>query len=117
MGKIIIALYVLATSFALIFLKLGSGSGAPFSFVNSKLHLNLGWYSSAGFVLYGISFLLYTYLISKYDLGYILPLVTAFVYIGIFIASYFIFNEVFTATKIFGIALIFTGLVFLNLKQ
>jgi drug/metabolite transporter (DMT)-like permease len=117
MAKIIIALYVLATSFALIFLKLGSASGAPFTYVNHRPQFNLTWYNSLGFILYGISFLIYTYLISKYDLGYILPLVTAFVYIAIFIASYFIFHEVFTATKILGIVLIFTGLIFLNLKK
>lgn len=117
MSKIIITLYVLATSLALIFLKLGSASGAPFSFVNSRLHFNLGWYSSAGLILYVASFLFYTYLISKYDLGYILPLVTAFVYIAIFVASYFIFQEVFTATKVLGIILILAGLVFLNIKS
>lgn len=117
MAKIMIALYVLATSFALIFLKLGSASGAPFSFANHRPQLNLGWYSSAGFVLYGTSFLIYTYLISKYNLGYILPLVTAFVYIAIFVASYFIFHEIFTAVKILGIILIFTGVILLNIKS
>lgn len=117
MAKIIIGLYVLATSLALIFLKLGSGSGAPFTFANSRVHFNLGWYSSAGLILYGASFLFYTFLISKYDLGYILPLVTAFVYIAIFIASYLIFHEIFTVTKVVGIVLILTGVVFLNLKK
>ncbi len=117
MAKIIIALYVLATSLALIFLKLGSASGAPFAYANNRLHFNLGWYSSAGLVLYAISFLIYTYLISKYDLGYILPLVTAFVYLTIFIASYFIFHEIFTTTKVLGIVLILAGLVFLSIKS
>ena len=117
MTKIIIALYVLATSLALIFLKLGSASGAPFTFANNRPHLNLGWYSSAGLALYVASFLFYTYLISKYDLGYILPLVTAFVYIAIFVASYFIFHEIFTVAKVLGIAFILVGLVFLNLKK
>lgn len=112
-----IALYVIATSLALIFLKLGAGSGAPFTFTNNKPHVNLGWYSTSGIILYGISFLLYTYLISKYDLGYIIPLATAFVYIAIFVSSYFIFKEVFTPIKILGIALIMCGLVFLNLKK
>jgi drug/metabolite transporter (DMT)-like permease len=116
-AKIIIALYVLATSLALVFLKLGSASGAPLAFSNGRLHFNLGWAASAGFVLYGLSFVLYTFLISKYDLGYILPLATAFVYIAIFLASYFIFHEAFTAFKIVGIVLIMSGLVFLNLKK
>ncbi|HSW85279.1 MAG TPA: hypothetical protein VLF79_01530 [Candidatus Saccharimonadales bacterium] len=117
MAKLIIALYVITTSLALIFLKLGSSSGAPITFANSRPQLNLGWYSSSGLLLYIISFLLYTYLISRYDLGYILPLVTAFVYIAIFVASYFIFHEVFTVFKIAGITLILIGIVLLNFKK
>jgi drug/metabolite transporter (DMT)-like permease len=117
MSKIILALYVIATSSALIFLKLGSAHGAPLHYANNRLQFNLTVYSVLGIFLYGFSFLLYTYLISKNDLGYIIPLTTAFVYVAIFTASYFIFKEVFTVTKIFGIVLILAGLIFLNLKK
>jgi small multidrug resistance pump len=77
----------------------------------------MNFYSVAGIVLYGLSFMLYVYLISKNDLGYIIPLAAAFVYIVIFIASAVVFKEVFTATKIIGIAMIVVGLIFLNLKK
>jgi small multidrug resistance pump len=117
MYKVILGLYVLATSTALIFLKLGTKSGATLHHVHGKLQLNLNFYTVSGIFLYGISFILYTYLISKYDLGYIIPLTTAFVYIAIFVASYFVFNEVFTALKIAAIALILLGLVLLNLDR
>lgn len=116
-ARIILALYVLATSMGLIVLKLGTESGTPFSFSNNRLHVNLNWQSVTGIALYGLSFLLYIYLISKNDLGYIIPLTTAFVYIVIFIASAVIFKEVFTITKIIGITLIVIGLIFLNLKR
>lgn len=116
-SKIIIALYVLTTSFALIALKFGTKSGAPLDYVNGKLHFNINFYSILGIVLYGTSFLIYIYLISKNDLGYIVPLLTAFVYLVIFAASFFIFHEVFTALKIVGIALIVVGLVFLNVSK
>lgn len=117
MAKIIISLYVLTTSSALIVLKLGAKAGAPIQFVDSKLHLNLNPYVIGGVFLYGMSFLVYVYLISKYDLGYIIPLTTALVYIFIFAASFIIFKEVFTTLKIIGIALIITGLAFLNFKK
>ncbi len=117
MTKIIIALYVAATSAALVVIKLGTKHGAPLSYLENKLHFNINPLVILGIFLYGISFLLYIYLISKFDLGYIIPLTTALVYIVIFTASYLIFKEVFTATKILGIALIVTGLVFLNLKR
>ena len=117
MSKIIIALYVLATSFALIALKLGSKAGAPVHYIDHKIQFNINFYTVGGVMLYGVSFLVYMYLISKYDLGYIIPLTTAFVYILIFSASYIIFHEVFTSFKIIGIILIVMGLVFLNLKK
>ncbi len=116
MSRIIVALYVLATSSALIALKWGTKSGVPISYADDKLHLNANPFAITGMALYIISFALYVYLISKYDLGYIIPLTTAFVYIVIFVASYFIFNEVFTAIKIVGIALILGGLILLNVK-
>ncbi len=117
MSKIIIALYTLATSFALVALKYGSKAGAPLQYIDHKLHFNINVFSILGISLYGISFLIYVYLISKYDLGYIIPLTAAFIYILIFVASYFVFHEVFTATKIVGITLIVVGLAFLNFKK
>lgn len=117
MSKLILFLYVATTSLGLIILKLGTNSGLPISFAENKLHFNLTLYSVTGILLYGISFALYIYLISKYDLGYIIPLATAFVYIVIFLASYFIFHESFTLLKIFAIALIVSGIVLLSIKN
>ena len=117
MGKILIALYVLTTSSALVILKLGAKTGLPFNFVEGKLHLNITIYTITGVLLYGLSFLTYIYLVSKYDLGYIIPLTAALVYTLIFTASFFIFKEVFTAVKVMGILLIIGGLILLNIKK
>jgi multidrug transporter EmrE-like cation transporter len=105
---------VLVTSAALIILKLGSKAGAPIQYLDGKLAFNINAHTVTGIALYGTSFLLYMYLLSKYELGYIIPLTTALVYIIIFTASFFIFKETFTAMKIVGIALILAGLAFLN---
>lgn len=117
MAKLILALYVLTTSLGLIAIKLGTDTSLPISYADNKLQFNFNLYALAGILLYGLSFLLYIYLIAKNDLGYIIPLTTAFVYIVIFIASAVIFKEVFTATKIMGITLIVAGLIFLNLNR
>lgn len=109
-------LFVLITSSALIILKLGTKNGAPVQYVDGKIRFNINPYAIAGVLLYGLSFLLYIYLISKNDLGYIIPLTTALVYMVIFPASHFIFKERFTTQKIIGISLIVVGLIFLNLK-
>jgi drug/metabolite transporter (DMT)-like permease len=85
--------------------------------VDNKLQFNLNFYTLMGVFLYGLSFLIYTFLIARYNLGYIIPLTTAFVYIVVFAASYFIFNEIFTPLKIMGILFITLGLILLNLKK
>ena len=116
MSKIVLAAYIVTTSLGLIILKLGTKAGAPVDFANHRLHFNVNAYTVAGTLLYGSSFLLYVYLISKNDLAYIIPVAAAFVYIVIFLAAFVIFHESFTLPKIFGIALIVGGLVLINLK-
>lgn len=117
LSKVIIALYILTTSSALVVLKLGAKAGPPLQYAGGKLQFNLNLYAISGIALYFLSFITYVYLISKYDLGYIIPLLAAFVYVLIFVASYFIFKEVFTLTKIIGIGLILAGLFFLNFRR
>lgn len=117
MSKLLIGLFVLLTSSALIILKLGTNAGPPVHYAENGIQFNLNFYTVSGIFLYGMSFLVYMYLISKYDLGYIIPITTALVYVLIFTASYFIFHEVFTVLKIIGISFIVIGLIFLNLNK
>lgn len=109
--------YIITTSLGLITLKLGSEKGAPISVLDGRLLFNLTPLNVLGFVLYAASFILYTYLIAKNDLGYIIPITTALVYVIIFVASYFIFKESFTIYKILGISLIVMGLALLNFRS
>ncbi len=117
MLKIIVALYVLVTSAALIVIKLSTSGSVPVLYSNSKVHFSINILTIVGLFLYGLSFLTYLYLISKFDLGYIIPVTTGLVYIIIFTASYLIFREVFTIWKIIGISLIILGLIFINIKK
>lgn len=105
---------MVATSIGLIVIKLSAANGLPVVYDNNKWVFNLNLLSLVGTFMYGISFLIYFYLIAKFDLGYIIPLTTALVYTVIFFASFIIFKESFTAFKIIGIALILIGLYFLN---
>lgn len=117
MSYIFLIIYVLLTSSGLILLKLGTTNGMPISIVEHAIKFNFNLYSLLGFFLYGCSFLLYIYLISILDLGFVLPVTTALIYILIFTASYFIFHEVFTVMKVVSITLIVFGVVLLNLNK
>jgi len=117
MSLILLIAYVLATSSALVLIKLGTVSGAPVSMVEHVLKFNINLSIVAGIILYGVSFFIYMYLISKFDLGFIIPITTALVYTLIFFASYYIFHESFTFIKIAAISLIIFGVILLNLKK
>lgn len=114
MNKLIIAAYVVATAGGLVLLKLGTSGAGFLSIVDGKFTWNISLLTALGIATYGISFLLYIILISKFELGYIVPLTTALVYILVFSASYFIFKEHFTAVKIIAIVMIMGGAILLN---
>lgn len=116
-SNLLLILYAATSAIGLVLLKLGSQSGALVEFIDGKPSFNVGVFAILGIVLYGLSFLLYTYLIAKNDLGYIIPVSTALVYIGIFLASFIVFKEPFTALKVIGILLILGGVVLLNLTS
>lgn len=118
MANLLILLYVAAASLGLIFVKLGTEHAAlPLRFVEGKLYLSFNGFVFAGIFLYGVSFLVYMYLLSRFDLGYIIPLTTALVYTVILCASFFVFHEAFTFIKIVGVTLILAGVILLNLNK
>lgn len=107
--------YILSTVGGLIFLKLGSTNGPPISIQDKSFKFNLTRLVVLGIILYVISFFFYTYLISKYDLGFIIPLAAALVYIVLFLSSRLIFNEVFTKRKVLAVTLIIAGIAILGI--
>lgn len=117
MYKLIFVIYIVTAVFALVALKLGTANGLPIYLSNGKFNFNINLYVITGLLLYIFSFSTYMYLISKNDLGYIIPLAASCFYIFLFITSYFVFKETFTAFKIMGIVLILIGVLLLNVKS
>lgn len=114
MSNLILIFYVLSTSAGLILIKMGAATGMPFALIEGKLRTNFNILNVSGLGFYALSFVLYVYLVSRFQLGYIVPVTAGLVYILVFTASFFIFKEPFTVTKIFGILLILIGLFLLN---
>lgn len=117
MFYLLLGSYVASTAAGLILIKLGSAQHAIVEFASGRLTFHPTTLNIVGLLLYGISFVLYTYLISKNELGFIIPLTTALVYILIFIASFVVFNESFTLQKILAITLILVGVILLSIKK
>ena len=72
--------------------------------------------SLVGYLCYGISFLMYTVIITKFDLGYISPILTGISNIGVLVIAFFVFKEHFTVASAIGAVLIIAGVMIMNFK-
>ena len=68
-------------------------------------------YIWAGFCFYGVSFILYLYVLTKFEVSYIYPIIMSAGLILLLIFSVLFLNETFTFNKLLGILLISFGIV------
>lgn len=117
MDKLLIAVYLCLTVSGLALVKLGSGGNVLFSKVDDKLVWNIGYITILGLACYGLSFMLLMWLVSRFDLSYIIPLTTGLAQFLIFVIAIAVFKEQFTMMKFLAIALIVAGVVLLQIKS
>lgn len=113
MNIVFIVLYVIFAVTGSTLLKYGGLEQMKTLFTVPFVNINISWVTLIGFICYGISFLLYTILLNKFDLSFISPLTVALVYILLMITAFVIFKESITATKIIGCGLILIGILFM----
>ncbi|WP_430111635.1 hypothetical protein [Paenibacillus sp. B1-33] len=64
-----------------------------------------------GALLYGFSFFIYLFALSKGELGRVAPVAQALTIVGIFLSSIFIFCEPITMTKLVGVLILVIGAI------
>lgn len=69
-----------------------------------------------GLFFYGIGFSLYLYILSKFDVSYIYPIITASIFILLLTFSSILLNEPITIKKTFGIIIIIIGIFIASMK-
>lgn len=116
MQYLLVCVYLLFTTSGLVFMKLGNNAGT-LGMSNGNISFSMNIISMIGFVLYIVSFLLFTKIITTYDLSFILPIITGIVQILSLLAAIFIFKEQVTVQGFIGIALVITGIIIMNLKN
>lgn len=77
----------------------------------------LSKWSLIGMVCYGFSFLIYLCVISKFDLGVIIPIIGGVINILILAVSYFILKENLSTWSIVGAIIISIGIVIMNIGK
>lgn len=115
MNYFIIAVYVILSVSGLVCFKLGNEEALDFYVSSTFLSVKLSWLSILGLFIYVISFIIYMVLVSKNDFSYLMPVTTGAVYILTMLSSVLIFKENIHNIQLLGIALVFIGVLLINI--
>ena len=83
--------------------------------ISTLLQVAKNWYVWQGLILYGVGFLLYLHILSKFEVSYIYPILTAIIFILLLSLSSLILSEPFTLKKIIGVSVIIIGIFIVSL--
>lgn len=114
MNWIMIIIYAFCTVGGLIFFKYGSNKCFEVGFSSKNLLININIYSIIGLTLYVSSFILYMFILSKYDVTYIMPILSVFTTIGIYFMAIIFLNEPFSWYRFAGTLIIIVGALVVN---
>lgn len=118
MGQwILLMFYVICTVGGLILFKYGANQNFAVGFVNKSLNININIFSIIGLVLYLCSFILYMFVLSKYDITYIMPIISVFTTIGIYFLAIIVLNEAFSWYRFIGTIVILGGAMLVNMGK
>ena len=116
MNKILFIIYVFLSSSGLILFKLGTNN-ANIHLHLLGLNLNISLKMIVGIFCYGISFLLWLYLVSKINLTIAMPLSVALVNTLVVIGSCLFLNEKINFTQGIGIFIIIIGVSLISWRK
>ena len=114
--SMLVVVYLVLSTLGLVLMKLGQNTGA-LSIAESELIFSINLISLAGFLSYILSFLLYTSIIVKFDLGYITPITAGILQIATLLAGIFVFKENISINGIIGIVFVIAGVIIMNIKS
>ena len=98
-------------------IKFGGFTDFKVLFTLPFVNMPFSWVTLIGFICYGISFIVYTILLNRFDLSFISPLTVGLVYVLLMITAFLFFKEQFTVYKIVGSAMILCGIFLIILKK
>ena len=107
---VLLLTYVILSSMGLVLFKLGTSSNV-FALTIFGHNITLSWKMIVGVIFYGISFLLWLYIVSKNNLTYIFPIQVALVNLFVVVESVILLNEKISLIQGIGILIIIFGVI------
>lgn len=111
MKWLLIIIYILLSVGGQILFKYGANKKFEISVSSGVISGSINWICFAGVVCYAFSFFLFLYLISKYDLSSINPLLVGMTYVLSLVCALTVLHEKVNLTQGIGIAVIFIGVL------
>lgn len=112
---ILIAIYLVFTTSGMTLIKLG-GSSTTMAIKDGSFAMSMSFISILGYLLYIVSFLLWTKILTMFDLSYIVPIATGISQIIILLIALGIFHENISIMGIVGIMMTICGVICMNIK-
>lgn len=112
---ILIVIYLVATTSGMALIKLG-GNSTTMAIKDGSFAMSMSFISILGYVLYLISFLLWTKILTMFDLSYIVPIVTGISQIIILLIAFLLFHENISIMGFIGIVVTICGVICMNIK-
>lgn len=117
MNIALMIIYVIAAVAGSTLIKLGSDAGMKTVFIVPFVNMHISLVSILGVLAYGLSFVTYIVLLTRFDLSFVSPLLVGFVYVFLMITAFAVFKESMTLYKLIGCGLILIGIVLVLLKK
>lgn len=112
----VVIIYILLTILGLVLMKSGGNTGT-ISFGQGAFTFSVNFISLLGFVSYIASFLLFTNIVVKFNLSYIMPITAGIIQVLTLLSGYLIFREKVSINGIIGVSLVIVGIIVMNLKS
>lgn len=112
----LVSIYVVLSVLGLVLMKLGGNTG-NFEFGKDTFVFSISFISLIGFVSYIISFFLFTNLVVKFNLSYIIPITSGIIQVLTLFSGLIIFKENINTNGIIGVIMVISGIVIMNIKK
>ena len=106
--------YFIFTCLGMVLIKLGGRPSESSLFSVPVVEFRVTLLTLIGFFVYGLSFLIYSILLTKYELSFLNPVTIGITSILIFASAVVVFDEAITLAKIVALLLIVTGVIIIN---
>lgn len=114
--SILVVAYIILTIIGLVLMKLGANTGT-IAISGFDFNFSMSFISLLGFISYIFSFLLFTNIVVKFNLSYIMPITSGLIQVLTLISGFFIFKENISVNGIIGAGLVISGIVVMNIKS